>query len=99
MRGFLFRILARIFPIAECLVDAINQNIKAWEKSKPIFKHLTANYATSYEILTSQEFEDAVQAALGPKEQLEEMVEEEETVGEEQQEKEEEDDEDDESEG
>lgn len=60
---------------------------------------MTANYATSYEILTSQEFEDAVQAALGPKEQLEEMVEEEETVGEEQQEKEEEDDEDDESEG
>ncbi|CAG9838099.1 unnamed protein product [Diabrotica balteata] len=60
----IYRILAKIFSSAECLVDAILKNIQAWEVSKNVFSALCVEGTTSYEVLVSNEFENAVQEAL-----------------------------------
>ncbi|XP_023014111.1 cGMP-dependent 3',5'-cyclic phosphodiesterase [Leptinotarsa decemlineata] len=60
----IFRILATMFPVAKVLVDSIKKNIIAWESSKTIFEKLCVEGRTSYEVLTSDELEQQVQATL-----------------------------------
>ncbi|XP_057654344.1 cGMP-dependent 3',5'-cyclic phosphodiesterase-like [Diorhabda carinulata] len=59
-----FRILSKMFPAAECLVEAVLRNVTCWDVAKGVFDALCLDGGTSYEILISDAFEDGVQKAL-----------------------------------
>ncbi|KAJ8951186.1 hypothetical protein NQ314_007726 [Rhamnusium bicolor] len=62
----IFKLLATIFPSAKQLVEAIKQNIICWEAAKDIFEKLCVEGRTSYEVLTSEDLETEIQAAMKP---------------------------------